>query len=77
MMPEIHDSPPLGYPTAAQPGTKAKVEVMRSRYAMGKAIFHPADPVHEWAYNQPKRDTVSLSEMRAALRDKSHEYQDE
>ena len=35
--------PPLPEPTSAEPGTVEKLEVMISRYASGKQIFHPAD----------------------------------
>lgn len=78
MMPEFEDEPPAPpHGTLAQPGTKHKIEVMRSRLDLGFAIFHEDDPVHQHAYNQPKRDTVSLAELRAALRDKGGEYQDD
>lgn len=73
---DYEPEPKLGKPTTAQPGTAAKLAVMKARYDAGQAIFHPGDPVHEHAYNQPKRDTVSLQDLRAALQDKNREYQD-
>ncbi len=35
--------PPPNSPTAATPGSEAKIQEMRTRFEAGKAIFHPDD----------------------------------
>lgn len=40
---DVRHSYPLGEPTLAPPGTMEKLEVMITRFAAGKSIFHPLD----------------------------------
>ena len=40
---EERERPPPPRPTAALPGTEAKILVMAARYAAGFHLYHPAD----------------------------------
>ncbi len=59
---------PLPEPTAADPGTWAKVEILRQRFESGQALWHPDDsavPFHR-GYRRTLIDGVDMN--AAALR---------
>jgi hypothetical protein len=48
------------FPTDAAPGSRAKMDLMEQRLALGQSCFHPNDKRLTFEYTTPRPDTVSL-----------------
>ena len=56
-------------PTAAPPGSREKLEVIRLRVERGEELWHPKDPRIEWEHCTMKSQSVSLKELWEAYID--------
>lgn len=60
-MPEVGPEPPMpDLPTEADPGSPAKLWVLKARLALGQCLFHPDDKWLSRQYDEELPDTVSV-----------------
>lgn len=48
------------FPTEAEPGSQAKIDLMQARLSLGQSCFHERDKFQRFEYTVPRPDTVSV-----------------